>query len=67
MRFARGGFANAAAFARSDFHYFHCMRVLLERFHAAIRGAGADPVPPAQILMVATLIDAIVAAVEPRS
>jgi predicted dehydrogenase len=43
------------------------MRVLLERFHAAIRGAGADPVPPAQILMVATLIDAIVAAVEPRS
>lgn len=65
-RFARGGLGNAAAFARSDFHYFQCMRVLLERFHAAIRGVGADPVPPAQILMVATLIDAIVAAVEPQ-
>ena len=66
-RFARGGLGNIAAFARSDFHYFQCMRVLLERFHASIRGVGKDPVPPAQILMVATLIDAIVAAVEPRA
>lgn len=66
-RFARSGLGNVAAFARSDFHYFQCMRVLLERFHAAIRGVGPDPVPPAQVLLVATLIDAIVAAVEPQA
>ena len=65
-RFARCGLGNAGAFARSDFHYFQCMRVLLRGFHAAIRGTGPDPVPPAQILMVATLIDAIVAATEAR-
>lgn len=65
-RYARQGLGNVAAFARSDFHYFQCMRVLLQRFHASIRGSAADPVPPAHILMVATLIDQIVAAVEPR-
>ncbi|MGY0650259.1 Gfo/Idh/MocA family protein [Luteimonas sp. A537] len=63
-RFARSGLGNVAAFARHDFHYFECMRVLLERFHEAIRGVAPDPVPAAEILQVATLIDAIVDAVD---
>lgn len=65
-RFARSGAGNVAAFARHDFHYFQCMRVLLQRFHEAIRGVAPDPVPAREILQVATLIDAIVDAVEAR-
>jgi predicted dehydrogenase len=65
-RFAGCGLDNLAAFARHRFHYFQGMRVLLEGFHDAIEG-GADPIPHAEILRVATLIDGIVEALEVRA
>lgn len=61
-RFARNGMRNMRAFARHEFHYFQSMRVLLEGFYDSIEGTGSDPIPHAQILRVATIIDAIVAA-----
>lgn len=63
-RLFRNGLRNAGAFARHRFHYFECMRRLLHEFYDAIEGRGEDPVPAAQILRVATITDAIVAAVE---
>lgn len=58
---------NLGAFGRYESHYFHCMRVLLEQFYAAIEDNGADPIAHAEILRVAKMIDAIVAALEVRS
>lgn len=55
---------NLGAFRRHQFHYFQCMRVLLEGFYYAIEGRAGDPIPHAEILRVARMIDAIVAAVE---
>lgn len=60
-QFAAAAVRNAGAFWRHEAHYFQCMRVLLTRFYDAVEGRADDPVPPAQILRVARLIDAIVA------
>lgn len=65
-RHARNGLRNATDFARHRFHYFQCMRRLLDEFYDAIEGRGEDPVTHAQILRVATIIDAIVAALEDK-
>lgn len=65
-RFARCGMRNLGAFRRHEFHYFQCMRVLLERFYDAVEHGADDPVPHEEILRVATIIDGIVAALEER-
>jgi predicted dehydrogenase len=66
-RYARNGLRNVGAFARHRFHYFECMRQLLNEFYDVIEGRGEDPVPASEILRVATITDAIVAAVEGRA
>lgn len=59
-QFRANGWRNNGRFWRHEFHYFQCMRILLDRFYGAIAGEGADPIPPAQILRVCRLIDEIV-------
>jgi predicted dehydrogenase len=66
-RFAGNGLRNMRAFARHEFHYFQCMRVLLEGFYDSIEGTGSDPIPHSEILRVAQIIDAIVAELEKPS
>lgn len=56
----RGGWANVGRFRRYEYHYFQCMRVLLDRFYDAVEGKAADPVPADQILRVCRIIDRIV-------
>ncbi len=51
---------NVGRFRRHEFHYFQCMRVLLDRFYDAVEGRGPDPVPREQILRVCQIIDRIV-------
>ncbi|WP_417473669.1 Gfo/Idh/MocA family protein [Luteimonas mephitis] len=65
-RHVRSGLRNVGDFARHRFHYFQCMRRLLDDFYDAIEGRGEDPVTHSQILRVATIIDAIVVALEER-
>jgi predicted dehydrogenase len=64
LRFAGNGARNALGFARSRFHFFEGMRVLLGRFYDAVEGRGPAPVAPAEILRVCRIIDAIVAKLE---
>jgi len=61
--FARNGWRNAGQFRRYRFHYFQGMRELVGRFYDCIANGGSDPVPPAQVLRVCSVIDAIVAGV----
>ena len=63
-QFAANGRRNLAQFRRHEFHYFQCMRVLLNRFYDAVQGRGEDPVPHAQILRVCHVIDRIVECME---
>ena len=59
-RFARNGLGNLRSFARHRFHYFECMRALLERFYDSIEAGGAPPILPEEIVRVCKVIDAIV-------
>jgi predicted dehydrogenase len=59
-RFARNGWRNVKQFRRSEFHYFQCMRVLLDRFYDAVEVRGPDPISHEQILRVCRLIDQVV-------
>lgn len=63
-RYAGNGWRNLGRFRRHEFHYFQCMRVLLDRFYDAVEGFGPEPIPHDQILRVARLIDAIVERME---
>ncbi|MEY4765239.1 MAG: hypothetical protein RI907_1912 [Pseudomonadota bacterium] len=63
-QFMRNGWRNLQLFRRYEFHYFQCMRVLLDRFYDAVEGKGVDPIPPAHIARVCKLIDQIVIGVE---
>jgi predicted dehydrogenase len=54
------GWRNVNQFRRSEFHFFQCMRVLLDRFYDVIEQGGPDPIPPEHILRVCHLIDQIV-------
>lgn len=56
----RAGWANVGRFRRYEYHYFQCMRVLLNRFYDSVEGTGPDPVPVEQILRVCRIIDRIV-------
>ena len=60
--FRRNARRNLGAFRRYEFHYFQCMRVLLNRFYDAIELGRPPPIPAADIVRVCALIDAIVAA-----
>ncbi|WP_047195391.1 Gfo/Idh/MocA family protein [Caldimonas brevitalea] len=63
-QFFKNGWRNVGQFRRHEFHYFQCMRVLLNRFYDSIEGRGADPVPQDQILRVCRVIDQIVTGIE---
>ncbi len=59
-QFARNGWRNLGLFRRYEYHYFQCMRVLLDRFYDAVEDKGHDPIEPAHILRVCRVIDQIV-------
>jgi hypothetical protein len=61
---AANGRRNITRFRKYEFHYFQCMRVLLDRFYDAVEGKGPDPIPPEQILRVCQVIDQIVVGVD---
>lgn len=63
-QFLRNGMSSLGQFRRHEFHYFQCMRVLLDRFYDSIEGRGEDPIPAAQILRVCRVIDQIVEGME---
>jgi predicted dehydrogenase len=59
-RFAGNGLRNIGRFRRHEFHYFQGMRVLLDRFYRSAMTGGPSPTPPAEVLRVCRIIDAIV-------
>jgi len=59
MEAARNLRRNIWRFARSDIHYFAGMKGIFERFYAAIRDEGEDPISPAEIVRVTAIMDAI--------
>lgn len=61
-QYRRNARRNLGLFRRHEYHYFQCMRVLLNRFYDAVEGNAAAPIPPEQILRVTRIIDRIVAA-----
>jgi predicted dehydrogenase len=62
-QFIANGRRNIKRFRNYEFHYFQCMRVLLNRFYDSVEGKGPDPVPHDQILRVCRVIDQIVVGV----
>jgi predicted dehydrogenase len=48
-------------FARKEFQMDFGMRKLMELFYLAIRAGGPDPIPPAEILRTARIMDAVFA------
>lgn len=52
-------FANIRQFMRCQFHMDYGMRRLMELFYRAIRENGPDPIPVAEILRTARIMDAI--------
>jgi predicted dehydrogenase len=65
--FGRNGLRNVGLFSRYEYHYFQCMRVLLNRFYDAIEKDAVDPIPPAHILRVCRVIDQLVLGMEAQS
>lgn len=63
-QFMGNGWRNLGQFRRHDFHYFQCMRVLLNRFYDTIELGAPDPIAPTHILRVCRAIDQIVAGME---
>lgn len=63
-QFWRNGWRNVGLFRRNEYHYFQCMRVLLNRFYDAVEGSQPDPIPVAHILRVCRLIDLLVQGME---
>lgn len=63
-QFWRNGWRNVGLFWHHEYHYFQCMRVLLNRFYDAVEGRGADPIPAAHILRVCRVIDQLVDGME---
>ena len=56
---ARNALVNVRQFARKEFQMDFGMRKLMELFYRAIREGGADPIPMAEILRTARIMDAI--------
>lgn len=63
-QFRRNAWRNLGQFRRHEFHYFQCMRVLLNRFYDAIERGAPDPIAPNHILRACRAIDQIVAGME---
>lgn len=55
----REGLRNVVSFAKSDFHYFAGMNHLIKAFYASILDGGDPPIPPRDILRIATWMDEI--------
>ncbi len=62
-QYAANARRNLRLFRRYEYHYFQCMRVLLDRWYDAVEGRGAPPIPTAEILRVTRIIDQIVAGI----
>jgi len=58
---ARNTLINVRQFARKDFQMDFGMRKLMELFYRAIREGGPDPIPGAEILRTARIMDSIFA------
>lgn len=56
---ARNTFVSVRQFARKEFQMDFGMRKLMELFYRAIREGGPDPIPPAEFLRTARIMDAI--------
>jgi predicted dehydrogenase len=56
---ARNTFVNMRLFARKEFQMDFGMRRLMELFYQAIREGGPDPIPAAEILRTARIMDAL--------
>ena len=52
-------FYNMKLFAKNDFHMDYGMRKLMERFYAAIRDDGPDPISSAEILRASRIMETI--------
>jgi len=66
-RYLAQGKKNVGQFRRSEFHFFAGMSRLLELFYAGIRSGGAPPIPYAEILRVAGVMDRVIEQVYPAS
>lgn len=64
--YLRQGLRNTNHFARARAHYFHGMHCLLSEFYRSIEENAAPPIPHAEILRVARLMDAIFQQVYPE-
>jgi predicted dehydrogenase len=58
---------NTDQFRRSEFHFFAGMSELLRQFYEGIRIGGAPPIPYAEILRVANVMDRVIEQVYPVS
>ncbi|MGB6974752.1 MAG: Gfo/Idh/MocA family oxidoreductase [Terracidiphilus sp.] len=64
--YLRQGLRNTNHFAHARAHYFHGMHRLLSEFYRSIEENAAPPIPHAEILRVARLMDAIFQQVYPE-
>jgi predicted dehydrogenase len=58
---------NVGQFRRSEFHFFAGMSKLLELFYEGIRKESAPPIPYAEILRVAEVMDRVIEQVYPAA
>jgi|JI10StandDraft_1071094.scaffolds.fasta_scaffold359000_1 predicted dehydrogenase len=65
--FWRNGWRNVGLFRRHEYHFFQCMRVLLNRFYDSIEKQAKDPIPPEHILRVCHVIDQLVDGMEAQA
>ncbi|MCC7343157.1 MAG: Gfo/Idh/MocA family oxidoreductase [Bryobacterales bacterium] len=58
---------NAKRFLRNDFHMKAGMKYLIEAFYGSIAQGAPPPIPYREIVLTATIMDAIIAQVEPQN
>ncbi len=63
----RNSFRSLRLFAKNDFHMDYGMKKLMELFYAAIREGKPDPIPAAEILRTARIMEDIFAQMPKRS
>ncbi len=57
--YVRNSFRSMKLFAKNDFHMDYGMKKLIELFYAAVRDGRPDPIPPAEILRTARIMETI--------
>ena len=67
MQYLKQGRTNVSAFRQHRFHYFQGMTELLTEFYDAIRTGGPLPIPYAEMLGTARVMDEVIAQVYPGS